>query len=527
MIVKLFGLIREDKRNLIILILILVAVLLRCVIFVADWETIVRLVPDDPFYYFQLASNIISGHGSSMDGIHLTNGYHPLWPVIISPFFLLKPIDPIIPVKLALFFSSLLTVISAFAFYKLINHITNNKAIGIIAFTVYVFNYYIIIVESIGEPAGISNLLIVLLLYLTWQYANGTVFGNKQAILFGLIGGFSMLARTDNAIFFSMFFIFGLVWFRPFRLSKYILAASMSLLILLPWFIWNLATFGTIVQSSAFACSYITYMNSDTTMLARLLSSESNSPTALISVSISITRFGYLNYLFYIVIGLGISVLTSKNRLIRRGIILALSGLLVSYILLFLHYSVVWYFRDWHVAAAAPFVLMIIILTIKHYIDICPKLTWLWKAYVFIFLFISVFLLFKFPSNKDYYHQLDIIDAKDWVLQQPKGTVAIYDGGIMQYMTDGWALSIDGNVNNSANQAVIDSRVLDYMKANGVKYLVGWEWIIKRYRKFWPGAIEDELSEIKMPPTRATTFIMSRPNYFTGVFRFWKIKEPK
>lgn len=37
---------------------------------------------DDAFYYFQIARNIATGHGSSFDGIHRTNGYHPLWMLV-------------------------------------------------------------------------------------------------------------------------------------------------------------------------------------------------------------------------------------------------------------------------------------------------------------------------------------------------------------------------------------------------------------------------------------------------------------
>jgi hypothetical protein len=37
---------------------------------------------DDAFYYFQIARNIATGHGSSFDGTHLTNGYHPLWMLV-------------------------------------------------------------------------------------------------------------------------------------------------------------------------------------------------------------------------------------------------------------------------------------------------------------------------------------------------------------------------------------------------------------------------------------------------------------
>jgi hypothetical protein len=34
---------------------------------------------DDFFYYLRIAHSIAAGHGSTYDGTHLTNGYHPLW----------------------------------------------------------------------------------------------------------------------------------------------------------------------------------------------------------------------------------------------------------------------------------------------------------------------------------------------------------------------------------------------------------------------------------------------------------------
>ena len=38
---------------------------------------------DDAFYYFQIARNIAAHHFSSFDGIHPTNGYHPLWMLLL------------------------------------------------------------------------------------------------------------------------------------------------------------------------------------------------------------------------------------------------------------------------------------------------------------------------------------------------------------------------------------------------------------------------------------------------------------
>ncbi len=43
---------------------------------------------DDSFYYFQIARNLAEGQFSTFDGgITRTNGYHPLWLVLIAPFY--------------------------------------------------------------------------------------------------------------------------------------------------------------------------------------------------------------------------------------------------------------------------------------------------------------------------------------------------------------------------------------------------------------------------------------------------------
>ena len=45
---------------------------------------------DDAFYYFQIAWNLAQGNFSTFDGgITSTNGYHPLWMFLITPFYLI------------------------------------------------------------------------------------------------------------------------------------------------------------------------------------------------------------------------------------------------------------------------------------------------------------------------------------------------------------------------------------------------------------------------------------------------------
>lgn len=40
---------------------------------------LIGLSTDDAFYYLEIAGRLAAGEGSSFDGIHRTNGYHPLW----------------------------------------------------------------------------------------------------------------------------------------------------------------------------------------------------------------------------------------------------------------------------------------------------------------------------------------------------------------------------------------------------------------------------------------------------------------
>ena len=47
----------------------------------------VRVTLEDGFYYFKIAQNIAQGAGSTFDGVNLTNGYHPLWLLILTPIF--------------------------------------------------------------------------------------------------------------------------------------------------------------------------------------------------------------------------------------------------------------------------------------------------------------------------------------------------------------------------------------------------------------------------------------------------------
>ncbi len=59
-------------------------------ILVGYWATVGRnermsMLEDDAFYYLGVARSIAEGHGSTFAGSIVTNGYHPLWMVLLVP----------------------------------------------------------------------------------------------------------------------------------------------------------------------------------------------------------------------------------------------------------------------------------------------------------------------------------------------------------------------------------------------------------------------------------------------------------
>src|SRR5512142_1946087 len=76
-------------------------------------------IRDDAYYYFKVAQNITEGRGSTFDGIHPTNGYHPLWMLICIPIFALARFDLILPLRLLAIVTGLLQIATALLLYHL------------------------------------------------------------------------------------------------------------------------------------------------------------------------------------------------------------------------------------------------------------------------------------------------------------------------------------------------------------------------------------------------------------------------
>src|ERR1051326_2162804 len=55
------------------------------------WRQGVNLTQEDGYYYFKVAQQLAQGAGSTFDGVHATNGYHPLWLLCLAAVFRIAP----------------------------------------------------------------------------------------------------------------------------------------------------------------------------------------------------------------------------------------------------------------------------------------------------------------------------------------------------------------------------------------------------------------------------------------------------
>lgn len=155
---------------------------------------------DDAYYYFKVAQNISEGHGSTFDGVNLTNGYHPLWMLICIPIFALARFDLILPLRVLLLVMSGLSVTTAILLYRLIGRIFA-PAIGAMTALFWVFSIDVNhTLYQHGLESGIAAFFVVLLVYKLYDFEiswRKQEVSKKQIATLALIAVLAMFSRLD------------------------------------------------------------------------------------------------------------------------------------------------------------------------------------------------------------------------------------------------------------------------------------------------------------------------------------------
>ncbi len=161
-------------------------------------------IRDDAYYYYKVAQNIGEGHGSTFDGIHPTNGYHPLWMLVCIPVFALARYDLILPLRVLVLVTGALQLGTAILLYRLIRS-TISTPVGVLAALFWSFDTTIqVTLYKTGVESSITLFLIMLLLTLTlrlertWRVSKVPL---RQIVLLAIVAALIVFGRLDLVFF--------------------------------------------------------------------------------------------------------------------------------------------------------------------------------------------------------------------------------------------------------------------------------------------------------------------------------------
>jgi hypothetical protein len=158
---------------------------------------------DDFFYYLKIAQNLAHGAGSTFNGIVPTNGYHPLWLLVLTAFsfFTTRP-------KFILLFLSLCSFTSAMGTYFLARALIRRSKVNEIvtsALAAYISLYSLHLYR--GGMEVILTIPLILGVLLVTQHVNFWQKGAWHSTCLGLLVSAMVLSRLDTLMLAALLLI--------------------------------------------------------------------------------------------------------------------------------------------------------------------------------------------------------------------------------------------------------------------------------------------------------------------------------
>lgn len=180
--------INRTLRNLIFVMIAAIWGIWSISIFMTP-ESIASLTYDDAYYYMEVADRIVDGQGSTFDGINPTNGYHPLWMLVLVVIrSIAQTVDKITFLRLALMAQSLLTAISLLLSWHIFSPL---RPVALIAGFALLLRCYHSPINAMETP-----LVMFAMLLMIW-----VMLRRKSAVLMGIGAATLLLSRLDYGIF--------------------------------------------------------------------------------------------------------------------------------------------------------------------------------------------------------------------------------------------------------------------------------------------------------------------------------------
>jgi hypothetical protein len=454
-----------------------------------------KTLPDDAYYYFLTAENILNGRGASVDGIHASNGWHPLWMLVNLAIFTLPVSDLDGAVRLALLAGALLDSLVAVILYRALRPHLGDPA-ALVGAGLYVVNHMVAFQAVNGLETGLSALLIACAWTTTLALVNHR--DTKRAILWGLSFGLCFLGRTDTALILLWLGLYALLTLPPDRHWRLLLpGAATALVIVAPWLLWNQVNFGSaFVQTSSIAVPWAAQ--------TRFMAANPDAPLWRLSLDVFTApqywlRGDYLGapilmgFLLWPLAlwGMWRAYRSAARQLAQIALLLLVGGAT----LVFVHTMLRWYPRPWYFVVMAQ--------------SLCIGVALFWNAVasprvraVLLALGLVgsvVFGLIAWQVGYYPWQAAHMYDAALWIRDNtPEDTlVGSMNSGIIGYYSQRPTINLDGVVNPQAFAASQQGRLMEYIQVVGIRYFLDFDYALEReYGPFMGPGYRQALTEV-------------------------------
>ncbi len=439
-------------------------------------EQVLSLVNDDAYYYFQIVRNTLHGRGISFDGRDPTNGFHPLYFVLLLPIFALGDGNDILPIRLALLLLSLAYFATTIPLYGIVRRLAGQRAAGI-AVLAWAFNPLFIFLARGGVEVAIYTFVASLMAfyYVDRFRPAATVRG---ALVMGVLAGLTLLARTDGLLFVAAIaadFILVRPPARPSgrRLATLALAsAAPAALLIAPWALWNIRVFGTVVQVSAIAHTFADQRSRSLIPALSALERGARGPAAAVAVLAGIVGVVLLARFLW----------RERHRVGAR---IARAAFLPIYLALFLGTTVLWYghYRNWYFLMPSLAFLTLIVVTL---LSAEPGKRWaggLIFAGVWVILAAAGLIKFGQQLASGEGSRATLLEDGRWIAAHlPEDTViGCFNAGRCGYFLPRPVVNLDGVVNNQIIAAFATRSLDRYLAGRGIGYVLDRSGYVRFY----------------------------------------------
>lgn len=227
----------------------------------ALWAPIASLTfrsTDDSYYYFQVARNVVLGHGLTFDQMNPTNGFHPLWMLCLLPVCAATGAAGEPTLRLIFCLVALVAGGALWIAYRCLSSYSGRGAalVGLVVMTMPPFLNPLVN----GLETGLLLLMLFLLLWAERRWSLLSLHsGTAKNLALGLLLALLFLARLDSVFIIlgilaaiPLGWAFGVEGRVPFRLAlrKSLEVGLMFAVLVAPYLVWNELRFGHLVAIS-------------------------------------------------------------------------------------------------------------------------------------------------------------------------------------------------------------------------------------------------------------------------------------